>query len=192
MGRPSARAVGRLRDQPAWVGEHAPGRLRAAANQRDRPGLRAEGGGAMRRIAPALGLAAVVVAVAGCATSSGTSTSALAPARTPIAAPTTARTTTRDPTPASAPRTVRAKPTSAPPRGIPPAHPVPAAFRVAAGAPSDAEVRRELAQMYAIQHQQQKLAAFSPVAGNYLQLLPWSLERKINQVSVASVFRDYN
>lgn len=145
----------------------------------------------MRRIAPALGLAAVLVAVAGCASSSGTSTSASAPARTPLAAPTTARTTTRDPTPASAPRTVRAKPTSAPPRGIPPAHPVPAAFRVAAGAPSDAEVRRELAQMYAIQHQQQKLAAFSPVAGNYLQLLPWSLERKINQVSVASDFRDY-
>ena len=46
--------------------------------------------------------------------------------------------------------------------------------------------------MYAIQHQQQALAALSPVAGNYLQLLPWNLERKTNQVSVASVFRDYN
>ena len=74
---------------------------------------------------------------------------------------------------------------------IPPAHPVPAAFRPAPGAPSDAEVRSELAQLDAIQraeHQRALSAAAASLAG----LLPWSMEPKSGtQVSVASVFRDY-
>jgi rare lipoprotein A (peptidoglycan hydrolase) len=74
---------------------------------------------------------------------------------------------------------------------IPPAHPVPAAFRPARGAPSDAEVRAQLAQLDAIQqaeHQRQLSAAAASLAG----LLPWSMEpRSGTQVSVASVFRDY-
>jgi rare lipoprotein A (peptidoglycan hydrolase) len=81
-----------------------------------------------------------------------------------------------------------------PVRPVPPAHPVPAAFRPAAGAPSDAEVRRELAQMAAIQHQQhqQHQQALSAAAANLAGLLPWSLEPKSGiQVSVASVFTDY-
>ncbi len=73
----------------------------------------------------------------------------------------------------------------------PPAHPVPAAFRIAPGAPSDAEVRRELLQMYRIQRQERQLSQLSPAAGSLLYLLPWSLEPKVNQISVASVFRDY-
>jgi rare lipoprotein A (peptidoglycan hydrolase) len=68
---------------------------------------------------------------------------------------------------------------------------VPAAFRVAPGAPSDAEVRRELEQMYRIQRRQHQLSLLSPVASSLTYLLPWSLEPKVNQVSVASVFRDY-
>jgi len=76
-------------------------------------------------------------------------------------------------------------------RAIPPAHPVPAAFRPARGAPSDAEVRAQLAQLDAIQrteHQRALSAAAASLAG----LLPWSMEpRSGTQVSVASVFRDY-
>jgi hypothetical protein len=74
---------------------------------------------------------------------------------------------------------------------IPPAHPVPAAFRPAPGAPSDAEVRSELAQLDVIQRRvrQQELSA---AAANLAGLLPWSMEpRSGTQVSVASVFRDY-
>ena len=81
--------------------------------------------------------------------------------------------------------------TSDPSHPVPPAHPVPAAFRPAPGAPSDAEVRGELAQMDAIQrkeHQQALSAAAADLAG----LLPWSMEPKSGvQVSVASVFTDY-
>jgi rare lipoprotein A (peptidoglycan hydrolase) len=77
------------------------------------------------------------------------------------------------------------------PRPLPPAHPVPAAFRPAPGAPSDAEVRSELAQLGAVQRrarQQQLSAAAADLAG----LLPWWLEPKSGiHVSVASVFRDY-
>ncbi len=67
-----------------------------------------------------------------------------------------------------------------------PAHPVPAAFRIAAGAPSDAEVRSELRQMYHVQH-----AALSAAAADLTGLLPWTQELKTARVSVASVFRDY-
>jgi hypothetical protein len=76
-------------------------------------------------------------------------------------------------------------------RPIPPAHPVPAAFRPAPGAPSDAEVRSELAQMAAVQRKEHE-QALSAAAANLAGLLPWSLEPKSGtQVSVASVFTDY-
>jgi len=76
-------------------------------------------------------------------------------------------------------------------RPIPPAHPVPAAFRPAPGAPSDAEVRSELAQLDAIQRQEHQ-RALSAAAASLAALLPWSQELKSGtQVSVASVFRDY-
>ncbi|HEY2283212.1 MAG TPA: septal ring lytic transglycosylase RlpA family protein [Solirubrobacteraceae bacterium] len=74
---------------------------------------------------------------------------------------------------------------------IPPAHPVPAAFRPAPGAPSDAEVQRELEQMASVQRRQQQLR-LSAAAANLAGLLPWSLEAKSGvQSSVASVFTDY-
>jgi rare lipoprotein A (peptidoglycan hydrolase) len=76
-------------------------------------------------------------------------------------------------------------------RAIPPAHPVPAAFQPAAGAPSDAEVRSELAQLDTLQRRerQQQLSA---AAANLAGLLPWSIEPKSGlRASVASVFRDY-
>jgi rare lipoprotein A (peptidoglycan hydrolase) len=76
-------------------------------------------------------------------------------------------------------------------RPVAPAHPVPAAFRPAPGAPSDAEVQRELAQMAAVQRRQQQLR-LSAAAANLAGLLPWSLESKSGvKVSVASVFTDY-
>ena len=76
-------------------------------------------------------------------------------------------------------------------RPIPPAHPVPAAFRPAPGASSDAEVRSELAQMEAIQHRQRQ-AALSAAAANLAGLLPWAHEPRSGlQSSVASVFTDY-
>ncbi len=76
-------------------------------------------------------------------------------------------------------------------RPIPPAHPVPAAFRPAPGAPSDAQVRSELAQLDAIQRQEHQ-RALSAAAASLAELLPWSQEPKSGtQVSVASVFRDY-
>ncbi len=68
---------------------------------------------------------------------------------------------------------------------------MPAAFRPAPGASSDAEVRRELAQVDAIHHQERR-QALSAAAANLAGLLPWSLEPKSgSQVSVASVFTDY-
>jgi rare lipoprotein A (peptidoglycan hydrolase) len=77
------------------------------------------------------------------------------------------------------------------PTGIPPAHPVPAAFRPAAGAPSDAQVRAELSQLEAIQRVERK-QQLSAAAANLAGLLPWSQEPRSGiQVSVASVFRDY-
>lgn len=76
-------------------------------------------------------------------------------------------------------------------RPVPPAHPVPAAFRPAPGASSDAEVRRELAQLGAVQREERR-QALSAAAANLAGLLPWSLEPKSGiQVSVASVFTDY-
>ncbi len=75
-------------------------------------------------------------------------------------------------------------------RAVAPAHPVPVAFRIANGAPSDAQVRDELRQMYQVQHAAQH-AALSAAAANLAGLLPWTQEVKTNRVSVASVFRDY-
>ncbi len=87
------------------------------------------------------------------------------------------------------PAVTRAHPKAS--RHVAPAHPVPAAFRPAPGASSDAEVRRELAQVDAIHHQERR-QALSAAAANLTGLLPWSLEPKSGtQVSVASVFTDY-
>jgi rare lipoprotein A (peptidoglycan hydrolase) len=68
---------------------------------------------------------------------------------------------------------------------------VPATFRPAPGAPSDAEVLSELRQLSAIQRREyeQRLSA---AAANLAGLLPWALEPKSGiQVSVASEFTDY-
>ena len=93
-----------------------------------------------------------------------------------------ARTTTK------AARQARARRTGKPP----PAHPIPASFRdpgISPGAPSDAQVRAELAQMYVAQAKQRKLSA---AAASFAGLLPWVDEQKSGEmVSVASVFTDY-
>ncbi len=87
--------------------------------------------------------------------------------------------------------TTSAGPAGSPHVAVAPAHPVPAAFRPAPGAPSDAEVRSELAKMSAIQRHEDQLR-LSAAAANLAGLLPWSLEPKSGvQVSVASVFTDY-
>jgi Lytic transglycolase len=108
----------------------------------------------------------------------------------PPAAPLGASTANRPPT--ADPSSTTATPGgSKAPRAIPPAHPVPAAFQPAAGAPSDAEVRSELAQLDTLQRRerQQQLSA---AAANLAGLLPWSIEPKSGlRASVASVFRDY-
>ncbi len=74
----------------------------------------------------------------------------------------------------------------------PPAHPIPASFRasgISPGAPSDAQVRAELQQMYVAQAHARKLSAD---AANFAALLPWVAEPKSGEiVSVASVFTDY-
>ena len=83
----------------------------------------------------------------------------------------------------------RAGRSTAPP---PPAHPIPASFRnagISPGAPSDADVRAQLQQMYVAQAHARKLSA---AAANFAGLLPWVAEPKSGQlVSVASVFTDY-
>lgn len=82
-------------------------------------------------------------------------------------------------------------PTGPKKRPIAPAHPIPAAFRPAPGAPSDAEVRGELAQLEALRREARR-RALSAAAASLSGLLPWSTEPKSGtQVSVASVFRDY-
>lgn len=93
---------------------------------------------------------------------------------------------------ASSPTPSPDPPAPAPARpAVAPAHPVPAAFRPAPGAPSDAEVRSELAKMSAIRRREDELR-LSAAAANLAGLLPWSLEPKSGvQVSVASVFTDY-
>ncbi len=83
-----------------------------------------------------------------------------------------------------------ARPASAA-RVVAPAHPIPAAFRPAPGASSDAEVRSELAQMEALQRRAHR-AALSAAAASLAGLLPWVQEPRTGvQTSVASVFTDY-
>jgi rare lipoprotein A (RlpA)-like double-psi beta-barrel protein len=98
----------------------------------------------------------------------------------------------RDATSTTAPAPAVPAPASPTPRpALAPAHPVPAAFRPSPGAPSDAEVRSELAQMSAIQRHEYQ-ARLSAAAADLAGLLPWSLEPKSGiHVSVASVFTDY-
>ena len=94
--------------------------------------------------------------------------------------------------PAAANPSIAPSPTvPATPHSIPPAHPVPAAFQPAPGAPSDAEVRGQLEQLDALRRQERR-RALSAAAANLAGLLPWSLEPRSGvQVSVASVFTDY-
>jgi rare lipoprotein A (peptidoglycan hydrolase) len=74
---------------------------------------------------------------------------------------------------------------------VPPAHPVPPAFQPAPGAPSDEEVRAELAQLSVLQREE-RVRQLSAAAASLAGLLPWALENKSGtQVSVASVFTDY-
>ncbi|HEY4897074.1 MAG TPA: septal ring lytic transglycosylase RlpA family protein [Solirubrobacteraceae bacterium] len=122
-------------------------------------------------------------AASGAARASATS-SGSTPATTPGSSVATTPATT-------APSKDPARPSPEKPRHIAPAHPVPAAFRPAPGARSDAEVREELAQMAAIQRKQYQ-AQLSAAAANLAGLLPWSMEPRSGvQVSVASVFTDY-
>ena len=134
---------------------------------------------------------------AGCGKSAPAPSQGAEPAATaadPPAAPVTAETgaaTAPKAPPAAGPATATAPAPHRQRGGVAPAHPVPAAFRPAPGAPSDAEVRSELAQMSAIERTeyQQRLSA---AAANLAGLLPWSLEPRSGiQVSVASVFTDY-
>jgi rare lipoprotein A (peptidoglycan hydrolase) len=68
---------------------------------------------------------------------------------------------------------------------------VPAAFQPAPGAPSDAEVREQLAKLEALKREEHH-RALSAAAASLAELLPWSLEPRSGvQVSVASVFTDY-
>ncbi|HEV7529708.1 MAG TPA: septal ring lytic transglycosylase RlpA family protein [Solirubrobacteraceae bacterium] len=93
------------------------------------------------------------------------------------------------PTPSPSPQTTSSAQRA--PGNVPPAHPVPAAFRPAPGAPSDAQVRSELAQLDAI-HREEHQRALSAAAASLAGLLPWSSEPRAGmQVSVASVFTDY-
>jgi len=141
----------------------------------------------------------LALAMAGGCSAKGTSSSPTtehAPARVskppavdpPTGSPATARTSSQGGSPAPTSSAVAPAPTSS---AVPPAHPVPAAFQPAAGAPSDAEVRSELKQLGAIERQEHE-RALSAAAASLAGLLPWSLEPKGGtQVSVASVFRDY-
>jgi rare lipoprotein A (peptidoglycan hydrolase) len=156
-----------------------------------------------RRLSCAAGAAAAVLIAAtlaaGCGTSapaasvpsrqSSVATTAPAPADPPVAVG-------RGPVGVEDPATAGPSAPSASsrlktPGKVPPAHPVPAAFRPAPGAPSDAEVRAELAQLGAIQRQERQ-RTLSAAAASLAGLLPWSSEpRSGTQVSVASVFTDY-
>src|SRR5438874_1802222 len=114
-------------------------------------------------------------------TAAGSAATAGAPASGPASPTPPAATGTTPATTGTAPRK----------RPIAPAHPVPAAFRPAAGAPSDAEVERELAQLGTVQREEHE-RLLSAAAANLAGLLPWADEPKSGvQVSVASVFTDY-
>jgi rare lipoprotein A (peptidoglycan hydrolase) len=142
-------------------------------------------------------LVLAVAVVAGCGSSGlsasvpnqGSSVAADPPPAPPVAVGTSPDTARGPSAPSSSTAVAPTGPRTRHP--IPPAHPVPAAFRPAPGAPSDAEVRSELAQLDAIQREEHQ-RALSAAAASLAGLLPWSMEPKSGaQVSVASVFRDY-
>src|SRR2546428_542426 len=199
VGGVESRALASTTDGHAAVvpAEHArcyPGSDAFAAHTLQMPGSRRLSSGAG---VTAVALLLAVTLAAGCG-SSGTSASAPARGSSVAADPPKAPPVAEGASP-GAPRALSApgSSTAVTPTGqttrrpIPPAHPVPAAFRPAPGAPSDAEVRSELAQLDAIQRQAHQ-RALSAAAGSLAELLPWSMESKSGvQVSVASVFRDY-
>jgi rare lipoprotein A (peptidoglycan hydrolase) len=138
--------------------------------------------------APAVALLLASSLVAGCGASGSAQR---VTTRAPVVAVVPA-TTTRSAQPSARSEVVLPPATAGDPsrRGpIPPAHPVPAAFRPAPGALTDAQVRSELQRLSAAERRERE-ARLSPVAGNLASLLPWELEPK-EGVSVASVFRDY-
>lgn len=167
---------------------------------RSRRSGRSAGAGALAQL-----LAATVVAGAAVTITAGCASERIAtrPSATPSSKASSAPTAPADPPPGSSPPSASSAPSdpSGPSNGagagrrssagIPPAHPVPAAFRPAPGAPSDAEVQRELAQMAAVQRREAQLR-LSAAAANLAGLLPWALEPKTGlHTSVASVFTDY-
>lgn len=135
----------------------------------------------------AAGLLLLVALTAGCgAAAAPTPDPAAAQAQAPLPAATG---TTGAPRAAGKPQPPAAAPHA--PANVAPAHPVPEAFQPSPGAPSDAEVRRELAQMDAVQRRQHE-QALSAAAADLAGLLPWAQEPKSGlRVSVASVFTDY-
>jgi hypothetical protein len=128
------------------------------------------------------------LATAGCAAGSHGGAGGGSLASTPTPTPT--------PTPAAGPPAAAAASPADDPAAaalsaaVAPAHPIPASFRssgISPGAPSDAQIRAELQQMYAAQRQ-----ARTAAAANLAGLLPWVDEPKTGEhVSVASVFVDY-
>lgn len=140
----------------------------------------------------ALLLAVTVAGCGGAGTKPPTPASASAPASPPASAAASAQASV-SPDPPARTTTKAARPALVRRTGKPPpAHPIPASFRdpgISPGAPSDAQVRAELAQMYVAQAKQRKLSA---AAASFAGLLPWVDEQKTGEmVSVASVFTDY-
>jgi len=114
---------------------------------------------------------------------------AASPADTAPAPPAATAPSTPQTTPQTRPGTGSAGTGAA--AGVAPAHPVPAAFRPAPGAPSDQQVREELETMRALQRAEYR-RTLSAAAANLAGLLPWTLEPKSGtQISVASDFTDY-
>jgi rare lipoprotein A (peptidoglycan hydrolase) len=142
----------------------------------------------------ALSLAVTLVTACGGAHENGKtsqlrSSAAADPPKATTAGGRTSPSAGRTQAPASPAASNSAPPTK--PHAIPPAHPVPAAFQPAPGAPSDAEVREQLAKLEALKRQEHH-RALSAAAASLAELLPWTLEQRSGvQVSVASVFTDY-
>lgn len=161
-----------------------------------RPGILGEMAACPRPRRAVFGMArlgSLAMLLAGCGASTPATTRVASPPAAPPALVAPAQVDTAAAAAAGARRARRARARSlaarahaVSPGAVAPAHPVPAAFRIAAGAPSDAQVRSELHQMYQVQH-----AALSAASADLAGLLPWTRELKTNRVSVASVFRDY-
>jgi hypothetical protein len=136
----------------------------------------------------AVGLLLATLLAVGCGASAPAKTVPIARVVPPLVTRTESQVTQSGAAGNATPRpTTTADPSAS--HGIPPAHPVPAAFRPAPGALSDAEVRNELGRLSAIERRERE-RQLSAAAANLAGLLPWSLEEK-QGVSVASVFRDY-